>query len=178
MQCRRSGRTAARGKAPRAAGRHHSFRRGWQGHAGRGRASDASALGDTLAPQAHGPVVLHRRWQLGPQRRYPARFVPSSAVPCASRPQRSGFWRVAVTAFATSIYAMAFGIGLAFLEVNIVVVALVIGACTLLMVTLGIMLGHALGSLVGKRAEVVDGLILIAVGIGIAYEHTAAAAGV
>jgi len=73
---------------------------------------------------------------------------------------------------------MAFGIGLAFLEVNIVVVALVIGACTLLMVTLGIMLGHALGTLVGKRAEVADGLILIAVGIGIAYEHTAAAAGV
>lgn len=93
-------------------------------------------------------------------------------------PERHGFWRLAVTAFATSIDAMAVGIGLAFLDVNIVVVALVIGACTLLMVTIGIMLGHALGRLVGKRAEIAGGLILIAVGIGIAWEHTLAAAGV
>ena len=96
----------------------------------------------------------------------------------AALPERHGFWRLAVTAFATSIDAMAVGIGLAFLEVNIVVVALVIGACTLVMVTIGIMLGHALGTLVGKRAEIVGGLVLIAVGIGIAYEHTSAAAGV
>ena len=92
-------------------------------------------------------------------------------------PERHGFWRLAITAFATSIDAMAVGLGLAFLDVNIVVVALVIGACTLLMVTIGIMLGHALGRLVGKRAEIAGGLILIAVGIAIAYEHTAAASG-
>ena len=91
-------------------------------------------------------------------------------------PERHGFWRLAVTGFATSIDAMAVGIGLAFLDVNIVVVALTIGACTLVMVTLGIMLGHVLGTLVGKRAEIVGGLVLIAVGVAIAYEHTSAAA--
>ena len=94
----------------------------------------------------------------------------------ANLPERHGFWRLAVTGFATSIDAMAVGIGLAFLDVNIVVVALTIGACTLVMVTLGIMLGHALGTLVGKRAEIVGGLVLIAVGVAIAYEHTSAAA--
>jgi putative Mn2+ efflux pump MntP len=45
--------------------------------------------------------------------------------------------------------------GLAFLDVNIAVVALVIGLTTLVMVTLGIMLGRVLGSLAGKRAEIV-----------------------
>lgn len=92
-------------------------------------------------------------------------------------PERHGFWRLAITAFATSIDAMAIGIGLAFLDVNIVAVALVIGLCTLLMVTIGIMLGHALGTIVGKRAEIAGGLVLIAVGIGIAYEHVSRAAG-
>lgn len=91
-------------------------------------------------------------------------------------PERHGFWRLAVTGFATSIDALAVGIGLAFINVNIVVVALTIGACTLVMVTLGIMLGHIVGTLVGKRAEIVGGLVLIAVGVAIAYEHTSAAA--
>ena len=91
-------------------------------------------------------------------------------------PERHGFWRLAVTGFATSIDALAVGIGLAFIDVNIVAVALTIGACTLVMVTLGIMLGHVLGTLAGKRAEIVGGLVLIAVGVAIAYEHTSVAA--
>lgn len=95
----------------------------------------------------------------------------------AMLPDRHGFWRLAVTGFATSIDALAVGIGLAFLEVDIAVVAAVIGLCTLLMVTMGVMLGHVLGTVVGKRAEVAGGLILIAVGIAIAFEHVSAAAG-
>src|SRR3970040_1471753 len=59
-------------------------------------------------------------------------------------PERHGFWRLAITAFATSIDAMAVGIGLAFLDINIVVVALVIGACTLMLATARLMLGHSL----------------------------------
>ncbi len=84
---------------------------------------------------------------------------------------RHGFWALAATGFATSIDAMAIGVGLAFLDVHIGVVALVIGLCTLTMVTLGIMLGRALGSMVGKRAEIVGGAILIIIGCVILYEH-------
>ncbi len=84
---------------------------------------------------------------------------------------RHGFWALAVTGFATSIDAMAIGVGLAFLDVHIGVVALVIGLCTLTMVTLGIMLGRAIGSMVGKRAEIVGGVILIIIGCAILYEH-------
>ena len=70
--------------------------------------------------------------------------------------------------------ALAVGVGLAFLDVNIVIVALVIGLTTLIMVTLGIMLGRVLGSLAGKRAEIFGGLMLIGIGAAILYEHLSA----
>ena len=69
---------------------------------------------------------------------------------------------------------MAVGVGLAFLDVNIAFVALVIGLTTLVMVTLGIMLGRILGALAGKRAEILGGIVLIAVGATILHEHLSA----
>lgn len=96
-------------------------------------------------------------------------------APLEDNGKRSGFWLLAATGLATSIDAMAVGVGLAFLDVNIAIVAAVIGLCTLVMVTLGIMLGRVLGSLAGKRAEIVGGMILIVIGSGILYEHLHAA---
>ena len=84
--------------------------------------------------------------------------------------------RLAIAGLATSIDAMAVGVGLAFADVHIAVVALVIGLCTFTMVTLGIMLGRALGVIIGKRAEIAGGVILIAVGGAILYEHLSGAA--
>ncbi|MEE7547906.1 manganese efflux pump MntP family protein [Xanthomonas sp. Kuri4-1] len=89
----------------------------------------------------------------------------------AAKPARHGLLALATTGFATSIDAMAVGVSLAFLDVHIGVVATVIGLCTLAMVTAGIMLGRALGALIGKRAEMLGGLILIIVGSTILYEH-------
>lgn len=88
-----------------------------------------------------------------------------------TKKQVLGFWGLALTGFATSIDAMAVGVGLAFLEVNIFLVATVIGFCTFLMVTVGVMLGRVLGHKVGDKAEIMGGLILILVGIMIAIEH-------
>ena len=84
--------------------------------------------------------------------------------------------KLAITGLATSIDAMAVGVGLAFADVHIAVVAIVIGLCTFFMVTIGIMLGQALGVIIGKRAEIVGGVILIAVGSVILYEHLSGAA--
>jgi len=84
--------------------------------------------------------------------------------------------KLAIAGLATSIDAMAVGVGLAFADVHIAVVALVIGLCTFTMVTLGIMLGRALGVIIGKRAEIAGGLILIAVGSALLYEHLSGAA--
>ncbi|MDR0280274.1 MAG: manganese efflux pump MntP [Paucimonas sp.] len=83
---------------------------------------------------------------------------------------------LAVTAFATSIDAMAVGVGLAFVNVNILVAAAAIGLATLVMVTLGVMLGRVLGAVVGKRAEIVGGIVLMLVGTAILFEHLTGAA--
>lgn len=89
------------------------------------------------------------------------------------RPTRHSFWALAVTAVATSIDALAVGVSLAFVEVNILVAALCIGLATALMVTLGMLLGRMLGQLVGKRTEIVGGVVLILLGATILYEHFA-----
>lgn len=93
----------------------------------------------------------------------------------SARPDRHSFWTLAVTGFATSIDAMAVGVGLAFLEVNIGAIALAIGATTFAMVTCGIMVGRWLGNVAGKRAEIVGGLLLIGIGTSILLEHLNAA---
>ena len=93
-------------------------------------------------------------------------------------PRRHGFWALATTGLATSIDAMAVGVGLAFLDAEIAVVAVVIGLTTLVMVTLGIMLGRSLGRLAGKRAEIGGGVLLVLIGLAILYEHLGDAGGV
>ena len=93
-------------------------------------------------------------------------------------PGQHGFWALATTGLATSIDAMAVGVGLAFLDAEIAVVAVVIGLTTMVMVTLGIMLGRSLGRLAGKRAEIGGGLLLILIGLAILYEHLGGAAGI
>ena len=90
------------------------------------------------------------------------------------KPQQHSFMILAVTAVATSIDALAVGVGLAFVNVNILVAAAAIGLATMTMVTLGVMLGRVLGHLVGKRAEIVGGVVLMLVGATILYEHLSA----
>ncbi|ROS16340.1 putative Mn2+ efflux pump MntP [Raoultella sp. BIGb0399] len=88
-------------------------------------------------------------------------------------PLRHGFWLLVVTAFATSLDAMAVGVGLAFLQVNIIATALAIGCATLIMSTLGIMVGRFIGPLLGKRAEILGGIVLIGIGSEILWSHFA-----
>ena len=92
------------------------------------------------------------------------------------KPDRHSFWLLAITGFATSIDAMAVGVGLAFLDVNIVPVAIAIGLTTFVMVTVGVMVGRVLGAVAGKRAEILGGVLLIGIGCAILYEHLHAVA--
>lgn len=87
--------------------------------------------------------------------------------------RRHSFWLLVTTAFATSLDAMAVGVGLAFLQVNIIYTALAIGCATLVMSTLGIMVGRFIGPLLGKRAEILGGLVLIGIGCQILWSHFA-----
>jgi len=88
-----------------------------------------------------------------------------------SKIQRHGFWLLVTTAIATSLDAMAVGVGLAFMEVNIIVTALAIGCATAVMSTLGLMVGRFLGPMFGKRAEMLGGIVLIGIGCEIIYSY-------
>jgi putative Mn2+ efflux pump MntP len=87
------------------------------------------------------------------------------------KPERHGFWILAVTGFATSIDAMAVGASLAFVEIAIVPVAIAIGLATFTMVTAGVLLARGLGAVAGRRAEMAGGVVLIAIGATILAEH-------
>ena len=88
-------------------------------------------------------------------------------------PHRHGFWLLVTTAFATSLDAMAVGVGLAFLQVSIVTTALAIGCATFIMSTLGMKVGRFIGPLLGKRAEILGGIVLIGIGSEILWSHFA-----
>ena len=87
----------------------------------------------------------------------------------AEKPSRHSFWLLAMTGFATSIDAMAVGVGLAFLDVGILPIAASIGLATFVMVTIGVMVGRLLGNFAGRWAEAFGGVLMIAIGSTILY---------
>lgn len=76
-----------------------------------------------------------------------------------------------IMAVATSIDALAVGISMAFLHVNIWVSAAIICFVTLAISAAGVYLGSLFGSRLGSKAGIIGGLILIAIGIKIVMEH-------
>lgn len=78
---------------------------------------------------------------------------------------------VFVLAIATSIDALAVGITFAFLQVNIVPAIVLIGVVTFLFSLGGVGIGSKFGSKYRKPATIVGGLVLIAIGFKILFEH-------
>ncbi len=76
-----------------------------------------------------------------------------------------------VLAVATSIDALAAGLSLAFLKVNIGLASVTIGVTALVITLLGLYAGKKLGKAAGRWAEVAGGIILIGIGIKILLEH-------
>lgn len=76
-----------------------------------------------------------------------------------------------VLAVATSIDALAVGITFALDGTDIVLPVIVIGAVTLILSMVGVKIGSKVGSSFGKHAELLGGLILIAIGTKILLEH-------
>lgn len=75
---------------------------------------------------------------------------------------------------ATSIDAFAVGLSLALLGISIWYPALVIGLVAAAFTAIGMHVGQRFGSLLGRRMEVVGGVILIAIGLRILIEHLTA----
>lgn len=74
-------------------------------------------------------------------------------------------------AVATSIDALAVGITFAFLNVNIMMAALLIGMCTFMISAAGLKIGNVFGTRYKSKAELLGGIILVLLGIKILLEH-------
>lgn len=84
--------------------------------------------------------------------------------PCCTRTAMS-------MGLATSIDAMAVGISLSFLNVDMLQSALVIGITTFVFSIAGIYIGKKVGTYMKKGAGILGGIILILIGLKICIEH-------
>ena len=72
---------------------------------------------------------------------------------------------------ATSVDALAVGISLAFLRIDIVPSVLLIGVTTFLLSVLGVRIGSRLGGAFTQKAEIAGGIILILMGVWALVEN-------
>lgn len=72
---------------------------------------------------------------------------------------------------ATSIDALAVGLSFAFLEINIGLASPTIGVVAFAVTALGFILGKRVSKLMGKRAEVLGAIILLAIAFRILLSH-------
>jgi putative Mn2+ efflux pump MntP len=72
---------------------------------------------------------------------------------------------------ATSLDAMAVGLSMAMLKTPVVIPSLIIGVVTFGLSGFGLLAGNRLGKTVGKRMEIVGGLILIGIGLRVMITH-------
>ena len=93
---------------------------------------------------------------------------------CAEPPKRRGLIANLATAIGTSIDAAAVGVAFSVIAVDIWTAVAVIGLVSCTMSTIGLLIGPRVGRLLGHRAEIAGGLILIAIGVYIFYSHTMA----
>ena len=74
-------------------------------------------------------------------------------------------------AVATSIDALAVGISFAFLGVDIIEAAILIGITTFVLSGIGVFVGNIFGSKYKSKAELAGGIVLILIGLKILFEH-------
>ena len=72
---------------------------------------------------------------------------------------------------ATSIDALVVGVSFALIEINLYWSIFIIGVVTFLVAMIGMLFGKKVGGKLGKRMEIIGGLILIGIGIKILLEH-------
>lgn len=86
-------------------------------------------------------------------------------------PDPSRGMTLVMLSIATSIDALAVGISLALLDVNVFWSALLIGLVSAALSLVGLSLGNQLGMRFGKTMEVLGGVILIGIGLRVLITH-------
>ncbi|MCL1865464.1 MAG: manganese efflux pump MntP family protein [Spirochaetes bacterium] len=79
--------------------------------------------------------------------------------------------RLFILSIATSIDALVVGLSLSFIGYDILIPAVIIGLVTFICSLIGVRAGVRLRSILGKKAEIFGGIVLIAIGIKILVEH-------
>lgn len=74
-------------------------------------------------------------------------------------------------AIATSIDALAAGIGLSVLKGSILLACTLIGFITFTLCFIGVFIGHKFGGIFNQKIEIVGGVVLILIGTKILFEH-------
>ncbi len=90
---------------------------------------------------------------------------------CRVRGNAMGLAVMLGLAVATSIDALAVGLSFSLLAVGIAGPVLIIGAVTFVLSLAAVFVGHRFGGRLAGKAEVLGGLILIAIGLKILIEH-------
>lgn len=93
---------------------------------------------------------------------------------CLNVEKNLTFKTLILQAIATSIDALAVGIGFAVIKVDIISAALSIGAITFINSVIGSNLGKKFGEMFKQKAEIFGGVILVLIGLKIFIEHTIA----
>ncbi len=87
------------------------------------------------------------------------------------RPGEISNRQLLVLSIATSIDALAVGIGFAFLQVNLFAAVTLIGVTTFGLTLLGVVVGYRAGARFRRPAEAAGGLVLIGIGTRILLSH-------
>ena len=79
--------------------------------------------------------------------------------------------RLVVLAIATSIDALAVGVSFAFMDVDIILSCAIIGIVAFVLSVIGGTIGKKLGDRFQKQAEILGGIVLVAIGLKILLEN-------
>lgn len=90
--------------------------------------------------------------------------IPSSPAP-------SRRWKTLLAAIGTSIDGAAIGVTFAFINVNVWAAVPLIAGVSFCISTVGALIGPRVGALIGRRAEILGGIVLIGIGISIFFSH-------
>lgn len=85
--------------------------------------------------------------------------------------KKLNFKNLLIQGVATSIDAFAVGISFATLHVDITLAVCSIGIITMVLSTIGVLIGKKFGDLLNNKATILGGLILVGMGIKIFIEH-------
>jgi putative Mn2+ efflux pump MntP len=101
------------------------------------------------------------------------RMIYSAVKPDAIKkyPDPSRGWSLVTLSTATSIDALAVGLGLAALGISVWFPSAIIGLITLVMSSVSILLGQKAGRWLGARSQIAGGIVLLIIAFKIAASH-------